>query len=59
MMGQYIDFDWFVFVLITFGEHWISSFPSDIGGADLNDFVDLLGVRQTLRIQWFGQQIAS
>ena len=30
-----------------------------IGAADLDDFVDLLDVRQTLRILWFGEQIAS
>ena len=30
-----------------------------IGAADLDDFLDLLDVRQTLRILWFGEQIAS
>ena len=30
-----------------------------IGAADLNDLLDLLDVRQTLRILWFGEQIAS
>ena len=30
-----------------------------IGPADLDDFLDLLDVRQTLRILWFGAQIAS
>ena len=30
-----------------------------IGPADLDDFLDLLDVRQTLWILWFGEQIAS
>ena len=30
-----------------------------IGVVDLDDLVDVIDVRQTLRIQWFGQQIAS
>ena len=44
----------FHLVFIAFGEHWIWSFDMFIGAVDLDDFVDLLDVRQTLRIQWFG-----
>ena len=46
-------------VFIAFGEHWIWSFFVVIGAADLDAFLDLLDVRQTLRILWFGEQIAS
>ena len=46
-------------ILITFGQHLILSFDMVIGIVDLDDFVDLIDVRQTLRILWFGEQIAS